>query len=1103
MPTTDLFPIPEITELDLPAVDLGPIKLRVGRVHCILRAKEVAQVTSETTLQITTRKKLPVYILANGDKVAITSDKKHMRPASIDGLLLRGTDGRLSWLSHKLTDVLNKDIKVNGWPNVLAKRTAQWDGAVSYKAEVQNADGTISPGNEGLRPPQVGALFAIGSHWSLFNSPATIIMPTGTGKTETMLAALAAFVRHTVLVIVPSDALRSQTVHKFLTFGLLRTLKVLHPDAPNPVVGILTKVPKTAADLDIFKQCNVVISTMNAVSDKDAMPIWKDLAALVGTLIIDEAHHIGAKGWTDVRNAFAEKRILQFTATPFRRDGQLVDGQVIYSYPLRMAQADGYFKPIVFEPVYEASQSRADEVIAETAISKLREDITKGYNHLMMARCDSIPRAQAVLKLYEAAAPDLKPILIHSKLTDAAKRTEDLKAGRSRIAVCVNMLGEGFDLPELKVAAVHDLHKSLAILLQFTGRFTRSAGANLGDATIIANIAEPNVSMALERLYSEDADWNDLLSEMSSDAAQDHARLIKFLNESTRIGGEVDEDDTPISHKLLRPGVNMIAYHANNFKPKNFPEGLPAGLEPYRVWIHGPSNTLFLVTRTELRVPWARSKSVKDRQWSLFVLHYDEKRKLLYLSSSNTKSTFEPLAKAVGAHAIVNGDVVFRAMGRISRLIFLNVGVKKHGRRNLSYASYTGAEVKSALSMAEKTGSSKAVLNGIGWEDGKQITLGCSSKGRVWSREQANIPRLIEWCEHVGAKLCDDKIDTSKLIEHVLLPTVVTTLPEAELLGIDWPIELLRQAEERVTFAHTGGEQTQTTFDLEVTGMDRAANTIDFNLVEAKTGVWGSFRYMLGGPRTFSVEQISGDPITIKIGKIGGLLADYFSDYPPMFRFVDLSELDANLHVVLQNPYELIIAEERFEVRDWTGIDLKKESMWRDGVIHNDSIQAYAAKLYMDGGFEVVFDDDASGEAADLICMKVEEDYIRLVLVHCKFSGGVKPGERVKDVIEVAAQAVKSARWLGRFPQLCQHMRNRNETLKEGGRPTRYLKGNGADLIRLVKLSRFKPIRSEIIIVQPGLSKAKRTKEQSIVLSSALAYLKETVGIDVDIICSD
>ena len=107
-------------------------------------------------------------------------------------------------------------------------------------------------------------------------------------------------------------------------------------------------------------------------------------------------------------------------------------------------------------------------------------------------------------------------MLVHSELDNTDIRIGRLRSGESRIVVCVNMLGEGFDLPELKVAAVHDMHRSLAILLQFTGRFTRTSDNSIGNATVVANIADPDVSGALERLYSEDADWNELLSELSS-----------------------------------------------------------------------------------------------------------------------------------------------------------------------------------------------------------------------------------------------------------------------------------------------------------------------------------------------------------------------------------------------------------------------------------------------------------------------------------------------------------------------------------------------------------------------------------------------------------
>lgn len=1088
--------------VDLPELIYGPVRLSIGDIYCALRQAEKCSATPLGQISISARLKEPLYSLPSGEKIIVTARKRVERPADVDGVLHDAGDGTLRWQSHRLQDNLESEAKTHGWAKVIRERAEKWDECFSFRTEQPNADFSVDPDKRGLRPPQIGALHAIGAHWSLHTQVATVVMPTGTGKTETMLAALAAYVRKPLLVVVPWKPLRLQTVRKFMTFGLLRELGVLAASAPNPIVGIIKKIPKKAKDLEIFERCNAVIGIMDSLADADAEAMWPEIVKRVGVLVIDEAHHIGAARWSKFREAFSALPILQFTATPFRRDGHVVDGQLIYTYPLARAQADKYFKKITFDPIYEPVQSKADAVIAEAAVGQLRKDVSKGLNHLMMARCSSIERAAAVLKLYEALASDLKPVLVHSEQTDAEQRIADLQAGRSRIVVCVNMLGEGFDLPHLKVAAVHDLHKSLGILLQFAGRFTRSAAKDIGDATVIANIAEPNVSAALERLYSEDADWNEVLSELSSEAAQEHARLVAFLNEAQRLDKGPPDDDIPISHKLLRPTLSTLFFEADKFSPKNFHEGLPVGMTPYRVWLHTQSNTLFFVTRSEPLVKWSRSKGVRDRSWALFILHFDANRKLLYLSSTDKDSRFEALAKAVGATRILEGDPVFRCMGRINRLIFQNVGVKKHGRRNLSYASYSGAEVVSALGLAEKSGSVKAMLSGVGWEGGKQITVGCSVKGRVWSRELGSIPRFNEWAEHVGDKLRDVTIETAKLIDNVLLPTVVTALPDLEILSIEWPVEMLRQAEERIVFSNAAQERSQTTFELAVRAIDRPANAIDFELIEASAGSFGVFRFSLSGEE-FKVEQTSGKHVNVTIGKLHMTLAEYFSSYPPLFRFVDLSELDANLHIVPQTPYELTISDDRFEVWTWKGVDITKESLWKDGAERKDSIQGHTAKHFIDANFDIVFDDDASGEAADLVCIKEEDDSVRVALVHCKFSGGSSPGERVKDVVEVSSQAVRSARWIGKFSQLAQHLKARNEALKSGGRSNRFLKGTLSDLNRMVKLNRFRPVRPEIMIVQPGLSKAGRTSGQSTVLAAALTYLKETVGVDVAIICAD
>jgi hypothetical protein len=148
-----------------------------------------------------------------------------------------------------------------------------WQNLIQGRAAGAGRRGTA--GDEGLRPPQIGALHCIGAHWSIHRSPATIVMPTGTGKTETMLASLAALIRGPLVVAVPSDILRSQTARKFMAFGLLRKMGVLAADAPNPIVGVITKRPKSVADLKLFECCNVVVGTMIRRFARDVLAALK------------------------------------------------------------------------------------------------------------------------------------------------------------------------------------------------------------------------------------------------------------------------------------------------------------------------------------------------------------------------------------------------------------------------------------------------------------------------------------------------------------------------------------------------------------------------------------------------------------------------------------------------------------------------------------------------------------------------------------------------------------------------------------------------------------------------------------------------------------
>jgi superfamily II DNA or RNA helicase len=317
----------------------------------------------------------------------------------------------------------------------------------------------------GLRTPQIGALHAISAHFAVGSAfePATVVLPTGTGKTETMLATLVYRRLGRTLVLVPSDALRSQIAGKFISLGVLPDAQVVSRELAKPRVAVITTSIRSTEELDrLIRDANVIVALPNVLEASDE--------AVVRRLFVDEAHHITAKTWQSVRAHFAAKRILQFTATPFRRDGKRVDGKIIFNYKLGDAQAAGYYRPINLRTIEEYGDEEARDVaIAREAITALRHDrdVLK-LDHLLMARTSSKDRAEAVGRIYHRLAPDLKPVIVYSgsgrTLINREAMTQLFDRGDTgaRAVICVDMLGEGFDLPNLKVAALHDTHKSLA-----------------------------------------------------------------------------------------------------------------------------------------------------------------------------------------------------------------------------------------------------------------------------------------------------------------------------------------------------------------------------------------------------------------------------------------------------------------------------------------------------------------------------------------------------------------------------------------------------------------------------------------------------------------
>ena len=116
--------------------------------------------------------------------------------------------------------------------------------------------------------------------------------------------------------------------------------------------------------------------------------------------------------------------------------------------------------------------------------------------------------------------------------------------------ICVDMLGEGFDLPYLKIAAIHSPHKSLAITLQFIGRFARSNAKDIGNATFIACPAE--IQIEGEKLYEEGKVWQEIIPNLADLTIEQEAFSKETYEEFAPVSGRPTEVDSSVLQQFVR-----------------------------------------------------------------------------------------------------------------------------------------------------------------------------------------------------------------------------------------------------------------------------------------------------------------------------------------------------------------------------------------------------------------------------------------------------------------------------------------------------------------------------------------------------------------------
>lgn len=1043
-----------------------------------------------------------VASLADGRRVFLTNKKIKKVPEADATLLMSGASSfedysdpaqqlRGEW-TYPETLVASK-VSLDKCEQTCRAIVASWKGAFQFREENRDLK------QAGLRRPQIGALYATLAHWSTASTPATIVMPTGTGKTDTMLALLVCAQIKRLLVVVPSNTLRDQIFEKFRTLGKLFEAQCVTTATQLPVVVKLRHGPTSPEHVEtIFRRANVVVSTMKAVSQCSEL-IQATIANECSHLFIDEAHHIAARTWTNFKRAFEanQRPILQFTATPFRTDGKRIDGRFIYSYPLSRAQQEGYFRPVKLLSVEEYDRDDADRSIAQRSVSQLRHDLSLKLDHLLMARVDDTKRADALYKLYAREFPEFSPVVIHSKVTSSERRDRlsRIIERKSRILICVDMFGEGFDLPQLKIAALHDKHQSLAITLQFVGRFTRDYPTNVGDAHVVANIADETTSDALRNLYAEDADWVFLLqmfSEASTGKSQSRNEMLQGFTGSL----------VEIPLQTLFPKMSAVAYHTkyDQWKPLKVVDVVPGARLHAGPVVNPSERVAVFITRDEEFVRWGEVKQIQNVEWNLHILYWNEDQSLLFINSSS-KDFHENIAEAVGgSRERIVGRTTFRALGGIRRLLLNNLGLSHALGKNIRYTMFMGADIAEGLSQITLTNRKMSNVFGLGYEDDERVTIGCSAKGRLWSHKIAyDLSEWVRWCNHVGAKLLDSQISIDSLLSNLIKARRVSARPSLVPVMILWPEDFQHQPEDRVEIeiGTTKSALHECAIDL-LNHSEAGPLTFEVSFNDQKAG----FSFEFSAERV-EFKQVSGDPAYAKLRNKRKLLTEWFSDDPPIVHFVNGDFLVFNeLFELPRGDQRLSFDPNKIETWDWSGVDLTVES--QGGEKNPASIQhRVIERLLADKqNFDVVFDGDGKGEVADVVAIKSAGSKISVCLFHLKYSGREVPGARIGDFYEVCGQAQKGIVWRESPRRMLKHLLHQEDARLKFGKPSRFERGTRTQIQKMINTARQVSFEYRVFIVQPGFKKASLAPAFLDVLGATEALLKETYSIPLRVITS-
>ncbi|WP_158097196.1 DEAD/DEAH box helicase [Cellulosimicrobium sp. KWT-B] len=952
------------------------------------------------------------------------------------------------------------------------------------------------------RSAQVGALGALIAHWSVHDrEPATIVLPTGSGKSAiaTAMPYLANAVR--TLVVVPSQHLRTQLAQSFESESVLRAIGALN--TAEHIRPTVVQVTGRTIDWDALASADVVVALPSSISPGHHEQFLgpKDFFDLV---IVDEAHHTPAPTWRAILDHFEPARKVLLTATPRRRDGKSVPGEVVFHYPLKCAIDNGSYKavePIVLPISQDTTRDQRDRAIVERV-----KQVVSSPEHetsTLFVRAETEKRARDLSELYEAAGIAVEVLTSRLSSSQQVQIVGGLRSGTIRAVIVVGMLGEGFDLPSLRVVAYHDKHKSLPATVQLIGRLARNDPMYPQPSVVVTvadEVAFPALQGVARALWEEDSHWAELLPQITDGMTEQSLALKHFARTVNRPPPELVVES-------LSPVVSVTVYEAADPKwsPKFASGTVASDLYPgrivkgqevyYAATLENPA-TVLVVTRFSERPKWHRDPGLETMRYQLHLISWlpgDQSgvaNGLLLVNSENRaigKAILRALGVRDGDTRGANPSRMQASFDALDRVSISNVGVRNTyagGRGAPSYKTFMGSSVDRG--MREVDTAQGAVGHAMAQieEYGSTYTGGIATeKSKYWEGRYVPLPEYQRVIKHFGSRY-----QSSARVINGLLPGLVRgdrleSFPESHvgvvaveldysLLGHGWqsgegtPFELLE-------------------LDLDPNG-SRSGESLPIVARDLRMGVefWRGFQGLDGA--FYDSVHIADRPTVVRGGGAPRVFSDVLTANPPKISFFD------GTTVVGPVSYRRPVVERglprlaKIEI-DWSTVNIKAETdrkALEQGVrvsVHSAIASHLGRGVLEQGARRWVLLNDGPGEIADYIVVEVYRDSegmrAKLELWHAKGSSKDVPAVRVGDMQVVVAQAIKSRRWL-LDPTVWEELGRR--LVGKSSPKIVVVQGDELLLRSLLGLNTnhprwrldlwTRPIMGEVVIAQPGLS---------------------------------